>query len=125
MLEEVEVPQPLDLGAVDTVFARGLGMAKGAAALEIDDGQLPMPGIEVHSLHKPGAAIPRAATNNSLVLADHLASAPSPSSQSGQAGRRVICRSPACGFVDGGRTNLAQKVLHRTPPTTPQAQQRQ
>src|SRR5215471_12500278 len=51
MLKEVEVPQPLDLGVVNLVLARSLGMGKAAARNEIDmDGQPPLPGIEVNRL---------------------------------------------------------------------------
>src|SRR5262249_58857602 len=54
MLKEVEMPQPLDLGVVDLVLSRSLGMSKAAARHEIDmDGQPPLPGIEVHRLHEP------------------------------------------------------------------------
>ena len=54
MLKEVEVLQPLDLGVVNLVLARSLGMSKAAAGHEIDmDGQPPLHGIEVHRLHEP------------------------------------------------------------------------
>src|SRR5262245_44993027 len=54
MLKKVEVPQPLDLGVVNLVLARSLGMSKAAARHEIDmDGQPPLPDIEVYRLHEP------------------------------------------------------------------------
>src|SRR6516165_2173887 len=57
MLEKVEMAQPLDLGIVDWVLARRLGVGKAAARREIDvDGKPALPGIEVDRLHKPGHA---------------------------------------------------------------------
>src|SRR3974377_1988458 len=55
MLEEVEVAQPLDLGIVDRVLARRLGVGKAAARRKIDvDGEPALPGVEVDRLHEPG-----------------------------------------------------------------------
>ena len=46
------VDPPIDFAAL----ARSLGMSKAAARHEIDvDRQSPLPSIEVHRLHKPGA----------------------------------------------------------------------
>src|SRR6516165_4311020 len=56
MLEKVEMAQPLDLGIVDWVLARRLGVSKAAARRKIDvDGKPALPGIEVDRLHEPGS----------------------------------------------------------------------
>src|SRR5215471_12637526 len=94
MLKEVEMPKLLDLGVVDLVFARSLGVSKAAARHEIDvDGQSPLPSIEVHPLNEPGRSDPKGCRKQ---LVGHHPSTPqlvNPSSQ-GWSRRRVNRRSP-------------------------------
>src|SRR5262249_46255894 len=93
MLKEVEVPEPLDLGVVNLVFARSLGMAKAAARHKIDvDGQPPLPGIEVHRPHEPRRADAQGCRKQ---LVGHRVVPPSTgqSDQSGRSSRRVNRRS--------------------------------
>jgi hypothetical protein len=69
MLKEVEMPQPLDLGVVDLVFARSLGVSKAAARHEIDvDGRSPLPSIEVHRLRER-VFVPSIPVTHSRVIA--------------------------------------------------------
>src|ERR1700722_3284491 len=110
MLKEVEVPQPLDLGVVDLVFASGLGMGKAAARHEIDmDGQPSLPGIEVHPLHEPRCGNAKGCRKQ---LVGHLALPPS-TGQSVQSGGRAAASTVAALslWICGRRANNAQEGL--------------
>jgi hypothetical protein len=75
LLEEIEVPQSIDLGVVDTMFARSLGMTETAATFEIDlDRQLPLPGIEVHPVHEPRRSNAQSSRKQIVGRVGHLAS---------------------------------------------------
>jgi hypothetical protein len=125
MLKEVEVPQPLDLGVVDLVLARSLGMSKAAARHEIDvDRQSPLPSIEVHRLHKPGRRDPKGCCKQ-LVGHHPLHPSTGQSVQSGWPRRRVNHRRPQPVDLWTAGAHRAEGPSGSPPPTTPQAQQQQ
>jgi hypothetical protein len=120
MLKEVEMPQPLDLGVVNLVLARSLGMGKAAARHEIDmDGQPPLPGIEVHPLHEPRRGDPKCCCKQ---LVGHTPLHPSTgqSVQSGWSRGRVNSRSSqpvdlwtAGAYRAAGLPSARRPQLHR------------
>ena len=125
MLEEVEVPQPLDLGVVDLVVARGLGVSKAAARHEIDvDGQSPLPSIEVHPLNEPGRSDPKGCCKQLVGHHPSTRQLANPSSQGGRAAASTVAALSL--WICGRRADTAEEgPSDRPPPTTPQAQQQQ
>ena len=110
MLKEVEVPQPLDLGIVNLVLARSLGMGKAATRHEIDmDGQPPLPGIEVHRLHEPRRGDAQRCRNYWLVITPSHRRLVNPSSQDGRAAASTVVVVSL--WICGRRAHTAQKGL--------------
>jgi len=110
MLEEVEVPQPLDLGVVDLVVARGLGVSKAAARHEIDvDGQSPLPSIEVHPLNEPGRSDPKGCCKQLVGHHPSTRQLANPSSQGGRAAASTVAALSL--WICGRRADTAEKGL--------------
>src|SRR5262249_30281075 len=90
MLKEIEVPQPLDLGVVNVVFAWRPRMTKLGATHEIDtDGHLVPLGIEIHLLDEPRLGDTQSLCKQFIDLVSHFASAPVRQSVPLRAGRAV------------------------------------